>query len=86
MSKSVHGEAKPFHIIHDLSDVPPVPCDFKLGDRVIFTNDAGLKWEHTIRAFSKQLPERDWGRFVHIFPYTDAWWFPVSPDSLTAIK
>lgn len=81
--KPIHGELVPFHSAHGLSENPPVPCDFKLGDPVIFTNDAGLKFAHTIRGFSKKVEAFDHGRFVYIFHDTDAWWFPVGPESLS---
>lgn len=80
--KPIHGAPIPFHVAHGLSDSPPIPCDFKLGDRVIFTNDAGGKWTHTVRAFSKAIGPHDWGRFIYVFPDNDAWWFPVAPASL----
>lgn len=80
--KRTHGEPVPFHVLHDLSDVPPVPCEFKVGDRVIFTNDAGLKFAEAVRAFSKEIKPHNWGRFVYVFPDDDAWWFPVRPESL----
>jgi hypothetical protein len=57
----------------------PVPCAFKVGDEVVFTNDYGVKFDLTIRGFAKEV--HGFGRFVYVF--TDAWWFPVEPSSLS---
>jgi len=83
MTKQIHGEAIPFHVVHELSDSPPIPCEFKIGDKVIFTNDAGLKWTQTVRAFAKKVTS--WGAFVYVFPDNSSWWFPVRPETLTKI-
>lgn len=58
-----------------------MPCRFKVGDRVIFTNDYGLKFPHVVRGFAKS--PHPGNRFVYIF--SDAWWFPVSPDRLERV-
>lgn len=80
--KPTHGEPIPFHARHGLAAAPPVPCGLKLGDAVTFTNDAGLSFALTVRAFSQEISPHDWGRFVYVFPDDDAWWFPVKPQSL----
>jgi len=58
---------------------PPVPCDFKIGDRVIFTNEAGIEYDCDVVGFSKDTSF--YGRFIHHVSHgTDgngnAWWFP----------
>lgn len=85
-AKPIHGEPAPFHVRQDLAATPPVPCDFKLGDRVIFTNDYGVKFERTVRAFSKELRPCNWGKFIYIFEDNSSWWSPVGPESLCHTK
>lgn len=59
----------------------PMPCDFKIGDIVKFTNDYGVEFgPHKVLGYT--TPEDVLhGRFIHID--TDAPWFPVKPESLT---
>ena len=68
----------------DLVATSPVPCDFKLGDRVVFTNDYGVSFDLVVRGFAAEphnADRPDWPqRFVYVF--TDAWWFPTSPEKL----
>lgn len=80
--KPIHGEAVPFHIQHGYSDKSPVPCDFKLGDKVIFTNDAGGQFTATVRGFCKEIGNVLPKRFVYVFPDNSSWWLPVSPETL----
>jgi hypothetical protein len=56
----------------------PIQCSLKVGDKVKFTNDYGVKFDGVITGFS---PEVSYGRFV----YWDnsAWWFPVDPAQMT---
>ncbi len=62
-----------------LSDVAPVPCDFKVGDVVTFTNEYGVSFPNNkIIGFSKEL---FYGKFIHTS--NEAYWFPKSPESLT---
>jgi hypothetical protein len=80
--KPIHGQAIPFHVAHGYADAPPVPCDFKLGDRVIFTNDAGLRFERAVRAFSKETTDFLPLNFIYIFEDNSSWWSPVRADQL----
>lgn len=67
----------------------PIPCDFKIGDEVVFTNDAGVKFDLTVLGFAAEPvyplnvhPELySEPRFIYVF--TDAWWFPVAASRLT---
>ena len=63
---------------------PPQPCNFKVGDSVIFTNENGVEFgPHKVLGFT--TPEDvSHGRFIHID--TDCAWFPVSPDSLRPVQ
>ena len=41
------------HLTPDAQETPPVPCDFKLGDKVTFTNDNGIAFHgHVVTGFS----------------------------------
>lgn len=69
----------------DLTSVSPVPCDFALGDRVVFTNEYGVKFDLIVRGFAAEphtpAGDPDWpARFIYVF--TDAWWFSVAAESL----
>lgn len=67
------------HLALDAQPTPPVPCDFELGDKVIFTNAAGVVFtEFMVTGFSPTLDGR--GRFLYL--NWDCWWFPASPQSL----
>jgi hypothetical protein len=59
--------------------VPPIPCAFKVGDSVTFTNDYGVAFHNKI--VTGFAPIVEYGRFV--FLDMDAWWFPSKPASLT---
>lgn len=66
----------------DAQDSPPIPCDFKVGDKVVFTNDYGVEFQLFVRGFCPE-PILN-GRFIYVF--TDCWWFPVKPESLRLVK
>ena len=62
----------------DAKESSPVPCEFKVGDLVTFTNDCGVVFpDMIVTGFS---PTVEHGRFVYFD--ASAWWFPVSPESL----
>lgn len=64
-----------------LSKVPNQPTTFKLGDKVTFTNDQGVKFKgNKVIGFCDEGNER----FIHID--TDCYWFPKRPDQLTLEK
>lgn len=78
-TKPIHDAPVERNVPSDMVSTPPVACDFKVGDAVVFTNDYGVKFDLTVRGFAKEVHGS--GRFVYVF--TDAWWFPVKPASLT---
>lgn len=53
--KPIHGAPKPKNVPSDMVDTPPVPCDLKPGDVVIYTNDYGLKFRARVRGFKSKL-------------------------------
>lgn len=66
-------------------ETPPIECNFRVGDKVTFTNDQGVVFPgHTIigfdsvDAYAKSI--MPW-RFIYI-DY-DCYWFPVKPENLT---
>ena len=66
--------------VSELSQTPPVPCDFKVGDVVTFTNEFGVEFEdRTVMGFASNA--KFYGRFIHLS--NDAYWFPVRPDELS---
>jgi len=68
-----------YYLAPDALRTPPVPCDFRLGDRVTFTNDNGVSFNgHRVTGFSPTV-EGD-GRFIYLD--FDCWWFPVKPENL----
>ncbi len=63
----------------DAQSEPPVPCDFKVGDVVTYTNDNGIAFHgKVVTGFSPAIEN---GRFVYLD--NEAWWFASSPESLT---
>ena len=76
--------AEKFYADNNMVNVPPRPCDFKVGDFVKFTNDYGVEFIlHRVIGFTK-IEDELHGRFVHID--TDSPWFPVKPESLEKIN
>lgn len=67
------------YIKKELSQRPPVPCDFKVGDKVIFKNDYGVEFELTVLGFSNGTILKN-GAFIHLDG--GAYWFPHLPDCL----
>lgn len=66
-------------VIETLLDKPPVPCEFKVGDIVTFTNEYGVSFEgRVIIGFAED--DSFYGRFIHLSK--DAYWFPVRPSEL----
>lgn len=85
--KSIHGYPTPLWQRHGLQQLPPVPCEFKLNDKVIFTNDYGVSFEQTVIGFAADDSFN--GRFVHAI--SDTWegsagWFPHHPNQLKLIN
>lgn len=82
VTKPVHGAPRPRNVPSDMTHSPPVPCSFSVGDSVVYTNDYGVTFAHTIRGFT--TPDNyqcaKYGRFVYLDK--GAWWYPVQPDSL----
>lgn len=74
------------HFVQRLSDIVPNPkIDFKVGDRVIFTNDYGVSFpDHTIIAIGKDVGLRKYGRCIYLDK--DSYWAPVKPESLSIQK
>jgi hypothetical protein len=77
-AKPVHGATKPKNVPFDMVTTSPVPCDFAVGDLVVYTNDYGLTFDKVVRGFVADGGR--FGRFVYID--TDSWWAPVEPESL----
>lgn len=76
--RPVDGQHRPKALPTDATCNPPVPCDFVVGDEVIYTNDYGLKFNLRVRGFAPEVWED--GRFIYVF--TECWWMPVRPQSL----
>lgn len=58
----------------------PVKCEFKIGDRVRFTNDSGVAFSNLeIIGFAED--DSFYGRYIYL--NTSSYWFPVHPDFLT---
>ena len=68
------------HLSPDAQRTPPVPCDFKVGDKVAFTNDFGITFSDLIVTGFTPTVEGQ-GRFIYLDK--ECWWFAVTPGSLT---
>lgn len=76
LPKPIYGAPKPQNVPSDMQDTPPAPCDFKVGDRVTFINDYGVKFPgKTVRGFTKEVTS--WGAFIYW--NNEAWWHPSKP-------
>lgn len=73
------------YVNESLSATPPLPCDFCVGDEVIFTNKYGNKFDAKVIGFSSGWLLK-YGQFVHIAigESGDAYWYPHNPNSLKA--
>lgn len=74
-------EEKTFIKKHLCSE-PPEPCDFKVNDIVIFTNDYGVSFPgRKVIGFSKKGEVRHTDCFVHLSGDTP-YWFGISPKNI----
>jgi hypothetical protein len=83
--KRIHGAPQPVWEKFGLNEFPPVECKFKVGDKVTYTNDAGLKFDMDVVGFSED--DRFYGRFIHLVRHGSdgegsAWWFPHHPSEV----
>jgi len=83
--KRIHGAGFELWEKFGLQKFPPVQCEFKMGQKVIFTNEYGLEFEMDVVGYSKDT--EFYGRFIHTVTHgTDgngsAWWFPHRPEEL----
>ena len=64
-----------------LNSVAPIECGLKVGDRVIYKNDFGVKFgPFEVIGFEKK-EDISGGRFVYL--NSDSYWFPVKAEQLT---
>lgn len=64
-----------------LCSVAPIECGLKVGDRVIYKNDFGIKFgPFEVIGFEKK-EDISGGRFVYL--NKDCYWFPVKAEQLT---
>ena len=61
---------------------PPVPCDFKVGDFVTFTNENGVEFHGMEIIGFSQKKDMLHGNFIHLGGYQNAYWFPHHPGEL----
>lgn len=69
-----------FEVISDIGIESPIPCRFKLNQKVMFTNDNGCVFgPYTIIGFEKEPCKR--------FIYLDyeCYWFPTSINNIKEI-
>lgn len=69
--------------VQRLSDIVPNPkIDFKVGDKVVFTNDYGVSFiDQTIIAIGKHNDLWKYGHCIYLD--NDSYWYPVKPESLS---
>jgi hypothetical protein len=66
----------------NLAEVPPVPCDFRLGDTVTVTNAYDIEIPGVkILGFAREI-NPDFRPEAFIYLVWDCYWFSVSPDKL----
>ena len=71
------------HFVQRLSDIVPNPkIDFKVGDKVVFTNDFGVSFtDMKIIAISKYNYLWCYGHCIYLDK--ESYWYPVKPESLS---
>lgn len=71
------------HFVQRLSDIVPNPkIDFKVGDKVVFTNDYGVSFiDQTIIAIGRHNDLWKYGHCIYLD--NDSYWYPVKPESLS---
>lgn len=75
--KPIHGEPVPKNIPSDMVLTHPIACEFAPGDRVIYTNDYGVKFTKVVKGFSQNVHS-----YGFIYIDSDAYWMPVKPEQL----
>lgn len=66
----------------DLLETAPIECEYKIGEKVIYTNDYGLEFEVVIVGFSAdEVMFGKYGKFIHFVvdlsnPRSSAYWMP----------
>lgn len=64
-----------------INSTSPIECGLKVGDRVIYKNDFGIKFgPFEVIGFEKK-EDISGGRFVYL--NSDSYWFPVKAEQLT---
>jgi len=66
--------------VRALRTEPPVPCEFAIGDTVTYTNEYDVVFPG-MKVIGFAADDSFYGRFIHLD--SDAYWFPVTPESLT---
>ena len=80
MKSERHGRQSYAEFVTALQTEPPVDCQFKLGDKVTFTNPQGSIFEgHTVIGFANDASF--YGKFIHLD--LDCYWYPLHPSSLS---
>ncbi len=81
-NKPIHGAPVAKNVPADMQATPPVACAFKVGDKVTYTNDQGVRFAgKTVIGFTKGV--MSWGAFIYYAP-SDCWWSPIKSSNLTA--
>lgn len=83
--KPIHGNPPELWCVHGLKKSPPIDCDFKINDKVIFTNDYGISFAQIVIGFADD--DSFQGRFIHCISEGGTWegsagWFPHRPNQL----
>lgn len=76
--------AERFYANNEMVNTPPIPCNFQVGDQVMFTNEYGIEFgPFKVIGFTK--PEHtNWGNFIHLD--FDSPWAPVKLYSITKLN
>lgn len=75
-------------MVKELSTVPPVECEFKLGDTVSYTNEYGIKFDglkiigfETKEGYAYQV-EENFRPYAFIYLDWTSYWFSVGVERL----
>ncbi len=74
-------QRKYIEFLSTVQAVPPVPCEFKVGDKVTFTNEYGISFPGNVIVGFATAEEMWSDHFIYLD--NDCYWFAKTPDSLS---
>lgn len=74
-------EKKVADFVNSLATKSPIPCEFNVGDEVIYTNDYGISFLMKVTGFNHTI-DPNFRPESFIYLTSDAYWYAHDPKSL----